>query len=121
MGYQIDLSQVPVEHKGEPRSGWYQHPSGVYISPLVVAKHRMTGEPPQAFTYEAWRHGGWYVAETVWPNGGCGCVSRNYADGKWRIACDPRPFGEQPTFRTREDAARGEWLFVKALVEATPW
>jgi hypothetical protein len=48
-------------------------------------------------------------------------VSRNYADRKWRIACDPRSFAEQPTFRTRDDAARGEWLFVQSLVASTPW
>jgi hypothetical protein len=53
--------------------------------------------------------------------GSCGCVSRNFRDRKWRIVCDPRPFEVQPTFRTRDDAARGEWLFVKGLVEAASW
>lgn len=81
----------------------------------------MAGEPPTTFTYHWWRHGGWYVVETTWPNGGCGCVSRNFIDKKWRIACDPRTFAEQPTFRDRDLAARGEWLFVQSLVQATPW
>lgn len=40
--------------------------------------------------FSKWRHGGWYVSNIVWPEGGCGCVSRNYEDGKWRIVCDPR-------------------------------
>lgn len=118
---QLDLTTVPQAHKGDFRNGWYQHPSGVYVSPLAVAKHRMAGDPPTHFTYHRWRHGGWYVHEITWPNGGCGCISRNYPDQKWRIACDPRPFNQQPVFRTREQAARGEWLFVQSLVQSTPW
>jgi hypothetical protein len=118
----IDLGVIPDSHKGEFRSGWYRHiGSGLFISPLAMAKHRMTGVPPAEFTYDRWRHGGWYVQEITWPNGGCGCVSRNFGDRKWRIVCDPRPFEVQPTFRTRDDAARGEWLFVKGLVEAASW
>ena len=103
------------------RSGWYPQPSGIYVSPLAVAKHRMVGDPPARFTYERWRHGGWYVLEVTWPNGGSGCVTRNFTDRKWRIACDERPFEQQPTFRTRDDAARGEWLYVQQLVQAAPW
>ncbi|MCK1577824.1 hypothetical protein [Bradyrhizobium sp. 174] len=71
--------------------------------------------PPPEFTYERWRHGGWYVYPTRWPNGGCGCVSNNYEDKKWRIACDPRPFEEQPTFKTRAEAGLAEWHFVQTL------
>jgi hypothetical protein len=67
------------------------------------------------FTYSAWRHGGWYVYGIRYPNGGVGCVSRNYPDRKWRIACDPRPFEQQPTFKTREQAAMAEWELVQAL------
>ncbi len=37
---------------------------------------------------------------------GCGCVSRNYPDRKWRIACDPRP-GDH-TYKTRDEAAAAE-------------
>lgn len=59
--------------------------------------------------YSPWRHGGWYVSNVIYPSGACGCVSRNYEDKKWRIACDPRPFEEQPTFKTRDDAARAEF------------
>lgn len=59
------------------------------------------------FTYERWRHGGWYT-NVRYPNGACGCVSRNYDDGKWRIACDPRPFELRPTFPNRDAAAQGE-------------
>ena len=61
------------------------------------------------FAYEKWRHGGWYwfAPEAIrWPNGGCGCVSRNYPDGKWRIVCDPRP-GDH-TYKTRGEAASAE-------------
>jgi hypothetical protein len=61
------------------------------------------------FTYSPWRHGGWYVHDVRYPNGACGCVSRNYEDRKWRIVCDPRPFDERPTFKTRDEAARAEW------------
>ena len=67
------------------------------------------------FEYGKWRHGGWYVFNTRWPNGGCGCVSRNYPDKKWRIVCDPRPEAEQPTFPTRDAAARAERELVKTL------
>lgn len=119
---QPDLAAIPHTHQDSaPRDGWFRHRSGAYISPLAMAKHHMAGEPPTAFTYHWWRHGGWYVDQTIWPNGGCGCVSRNFADKKWRIACDPRPFAEQPTFRNRDNAARGEWLYVQSLVQATPW
>lgn len=59
-------------------------------------------------TYSSWRHGGWYVDNLSYPSGAVGCVSRNYADKKWRIACDPRPFETAPTFKNRDDAARGE-------------
>lgn len=65
---------------------------------------------PQTFTYERWRHGGWYVLEVRYPSGAVGCVSRNYADRKWRIACDPRPNAyELYTYPNRDAAARAEW------------
>lgn len=67
------------------------------------------------FTYSPWRHGGWYVEGVRYPTGAIGCVSRNYADRKWRIACDPRPFEQRPTFKTREQAAMAEWELVQAL------
>lgn len=69
--------------------------------------------PPAHFTYSPWRHGGWYVNEVRYPSGACGCVSRNYADGKWRIACDSRPFEERPTFSTRHEAAVAEFEMAK--------
>jgi hypothetical protein len=43
------------------------------------------------------------------------CVSRNYRDRKWRIVCDPRPFEQQPTFKSREEAATAEWNLVQTL------
>jgi hypothetical protein len=67
--------------------------------------------------YHPWRHGGWYVTNIRYPSGGCGCVSRNYADGKWRIVCDPRPFETAPTFPNRDAAARAERALARA--EAT--
>ena len=68
----------------------------------------MTTNTPK-FTYSPWRHGGWYVNEVIYPSGAIGCVSRNYEDRKWRIVCDPRQFDDdQPTFNTRDEAARAE-------------
>lgn len=61
------------------------------------------------FTYSHWRHGGWYVHGVRYRSGAIGCVSRNYEDRKWRIVCDPRPFEDRPTFKTREEAALAEW------------
>jgi hypothetical protein len=58
--------------------------------------------------YEKWRHGGWYVINIRYPRGAAGCVSNKYDDKKWRIVCDPRPFEEKPTFKTRDAAARAE-------------
>lgn len=65
--------------------------------------------------YERWRHGGWYVTNVRTKSGACGCVSNNYPDKKWRIACDPRPFDKQPTFNTRGDAAYAEYLLSKGV------
>lgn len=65
--------------------------------------------------YSPWRHGGWYVDNVRYPSGAVGCVSNNYADKKWRIVCDPRPFDEAPTFTTRDAAARAERELVAEL------
>ena len=70
------------------------------------------------FTYSRWRHGGWYVDNVRYPSGECGCVSRNYEDRKWRIVCDPRPFNERPTFKTREEAATAEWALTQQQTES---
>jgi len=60
--------------------------------------------------YARWRHGGWYVTNVHYPSGAVGCVSRNYSDGKWRIACSETypgsPFDR--TFLSRDAAARAE-------------
>jgi hypothetical protein len=69
--------------------------------------------PPKQFFYSPWRHGGWYVDNVRYPSGAIGCVSRNYDDRKWRIVCDPRPFEQRPTFRTRDEAALAEWQLAK--------
>lgn len=68
---------------------------------------------PTVFHYERWRHGGWYVLNVRYPSGAVGCVSRNYADRKWRIACDHREFEQQPTFKTRDEAAAAEWKIAQ--------
>lgn len=60
--------------------------------------------------YTPWRHGGWYVGNVRYPNGAVGCVSRNYPDKRWRIACDARQ-GDQ-TYRTRDEAARAEQVLA---------
>lgn len=73
--------------------------------------------PPLYFDYSKWRHGGWYVDNVRYPSGAVGCVSRNFEDRKWRIACDPRPFEEQPTFKTRNDAALAEWRLINETPE----
>lgn len=69
--------------------------------------------------YSRWRHGGWYVDNIRYPSGGCGCVSRNYEDGKWRIACDSRrdKLGGPGdfTFPSRDAAARAERKLVLSL------
>lgn len=70
--------------------------------------------------YSKWRHGGWYVDNIRYPNGAVGCVSNNFEDGKWRIACDPRPFADMPTFATREEAARAERDLVAGLYAGSP-
>ncbi|WP_206186131.1 hypothetical protein [Sphingosinicella sp. BN140058] len=50
-----------------------------------------------------------------YPTGAIGCVSRNYEDRQWRIACDPRPFEERPTFANRDEAAIAEWYLANGL------
>jgi hypothetical protein len=62
--------------------------------------------------FERWRHGGWYVTNVRYPSGACGCVSNNYADKKWRIACLQR---DDITFSSRHDAAAAELPFTQAL------
>jgi hypothetical protein len=66
------------------------------------------------FEYEPWRHGGWYVSNVRYPSGAVGCVSRNYADRKWRIACDSRE--EDHTYPTRKAAAQAERDLIAAGV-----
>lgn len=70
-------------------------------------------------TFSAWRHGGWTVDNLTRAGGGCGCVSRNYPDRKWRIVCDPRngsyPGGPNDhTYPSRVAAARAERELVAA-------
>ena len=65
--------------------------------------------------YSRWRHGGWYVHDVRYPSGAIGCVSNNYTDRKWRIACDERE-GDY-TYKTRNDAADAEAQIVKKLHE----
>lgn len=63
--------------------------------------------------YSPWRHGGWYVTNIRYPSGACGCVSNNYQDKKWRIACDDRR--TEYTYTTRDEAARAEHQLVKMI------
>lgn len=75
----------------------------------------MTTTTEQTWTpvYSPWRHGGWYVDNLRYPSGAVGCVSRNYADKRWRIVCDDRP-GSWPggpddhTYPSRDAAAEAE-------------
>ena len=66
--------------------------------------------------YSRWRHGGWYVHNVRYPSGACGCVSRNYPDKKWRIACDSRK--NPPTFKNRDEAAFAEKLLAESSAGA---
>lgn len=79
-------------------------------------------DPSWSPSYSAWRHGGWYVTNVRYPTGAIGCVSNNYADGKWRIVCDPRRDGlNEPgdfTFATREAAANAERELVRIEAQA---
>ncbi|UEC01659.1 hypothetical protein [Burkholderia vietnamiensis] len=73
-------------------------------------------DPIRSFSYTKWRHGGWYVSGVRYLSGGCGCVSNNYPDKKWRIVCDNRRQAlNEPgdvTFRSREEAARAEQVLA---------
>jgi hypothetical protein len=74
---------------------------------------------PEGWTpsYEAWRHGGWYVTNVRYPSGAVGCVSRNYSDRKWRIVCmgtGPGVEGDE-TYPNRDAAARAELGLVAEL------
>lgn len=79
-------------------------------------------DPSWSPSYFAWRHGGWYVTNVSYPTGASGCVSNNYADGKWRIVCDPRRDGlNEPgdfTFATRDEAAKAERELVRIEAQA---
>jgi len=65
-------------------------------------------------SYSRWRHGGWYVGNVRYPSGACGCVSNNYEDKKWRIACSGT---DEVTFPSRDAAARAEYVLAKTLCE----
>lgn len=79
----------------------------------------MSDTIPTSFTYERWRHGGWYVSEVRYPSGAVGCVSRNYPDRKWRIACDYRPNAyERFTYSSRDEAARAEYALAQSMRNA---
>lgn len=70
--------------------------------------------------YLPWHKGdGWYVSNVRYPSGACGCVTRNYPDGQWRIVCDPRRvelgMPGDFTFPTRDAAARAERDLVLAM------
>ena len=75
----------------------------------TTKRESMTNWKPE---FERWRHGGWYVTDIRYPSGAYGCVSNNYADRKWRIACLDR---QDLVFSTRHDAATAEMLFVETL------
>lgn len=69
--------------------------------------------------FSPWRHGGWYVDNVRYPSGAVGCVSRNYADKRWRIVCDSRENAhELYTYPSRDAAARAERALVAEMVPA---
>lgn len=62
---------------------------------------------------ERWRHGGWYVENVRYPNGGVGCVTNNTVfDKHWHMACSE--FVEIG-FSTRSDAAKAEYIYTTML------
>jgi hypothetical protein len=68
--------------------------------------------------YEKWRHGGWYVTNVRYPSGACGCVSRNFADGKWRIvdeAFRASDISAVRTFPNRDAAAKAEYELSRRI------
>jgi hypothetical protein len=76
--------------------------------------------------FTKWRRGGWSISNLQYPAGHCGCVSKNYLDGKWRIACDKRrkELGADGdfTFGTRLEAALAEYELVRIEHERlAPW
>jgi hypothetical protein len=75
---------------------------------------------PWTPVYDAWRHGGWYVRDVRYPSGACGCVSRNYSDGKWRIVCQNTGPGSDGdvTYPSRDAAARAERDLAEAMCAA---
>ena len=73
-------------------------------------------EKPWEAQYSKWRHGGWYVTNVRYIGGAVGCVSNNYPDKKWRIACDNRD--EDFTFPSRNAAALAEYQLAKAQMDA---
>jgi hypothetical protein len=100
---------------GEVLSGDWDQPDGANPGPSIdelVEKF----EP----VYDRWRHGGWYVVNVQYPSGGCGCVSRNYEDRKWRIVCSDAYPGSpnDRTFPNRDAAARAEYRLTLEQAEA---
>lgn len=138
--WQVSAPAVAEEHGyssevySDGRSGgWLQpkgHPDQLAFVEYIVTDdpdHRepfyipayVPPEPPANWDpdYSSWRHGGWYVGGVRHESGACGCVSRNYADRKWRIVCDPRegsfPGGPNDhTYANRDEAARAEWTLA---------
>lgn len=83
--------------------------------PMIRSGDTAVAEERGQLRYSRWRHGGWYT-NIRYPNGAVGCVSNNYTDKKWRIVCYPLPHEECPTFSTRDDAAKAEWIYVQGLI-----
>ena len=78
----------------------------------------------RTFQFSPWiNDSGWYVLDIRWPSGACGCVSRDYPDGAWRIACDPRPNAYRFSYPTREAAAEAErkLAFMARMAGAIGW
>ncbi len=96
------------EHGTRPPEGvnWYD-PEVMRGRTLARARIMLAlaaASPDWTPSYEPWRHGGWYT-NVNYPEGGCGCVSRNYPDKKWRIVCAGQ---DDITYANRDSAARAE-------------
>jgi hypothetical protein len=89
------------------------HDSGVVTVEPVREASLVTLPDGWTPSYSQWRHGGWYVENARYLSGAVGCVSRNFPDRKWRIVCHHAPFEEQPTFKSRDEAAAAEYLYAR--------
>ena len=104
----------------EARVGFVNGSAEFAHSRVMNVTEAISEDPNWEPMFTRWRHGGWYVHGISHINGGCGCVSNNYEDGKWRVVCDPRRSALHEegdfTFKTRNEAAHAERALIRDQV-----